>query len=61
MRIEILSVLLVSALVRGRLFAESEYLPELEETTTITSASPASIPTSGLPAVTPVAGLDGIE
>jgi hypothetical protein len=61
MRIQVLSVILLSALVSGRLFDESEFLPELEESTTITSASPASIPTYGLPAVTPVAGLDGIE
>jgi len=61
MRVQDFYVLLFSAVVSGRLFAESEYLPDVEETTTTIGASPASVPTSGSPTVTSIAALDGIE
>ncbi|KAB2108761.1 hypothetical protein AG0111_0g2884 [Alternaria gaisen] len=47
-------------MVNGRLFAESEYLQDFEDDTT-TSASPASLPTSSLPVVTPTGHSKGIE
>ncbi|KAG9191086.1 hypothetical protein G6011_09174 [Alternaria panax] len=61
MHIQVFSVLLFSALVNGRLFAESEYLRDVEDDTTTTSASPASVPTSGSSAVTPTASSRDIE
>jgi len=61
MRVQHFYALILSAIVSGRLFAESEYLPDVEETTTTIGASPASVPTSGSPTVTSIAGVDGIE
>ncbi|KAH6875961.1 hypothetical protein BKA58DRAFT_437916 [Alternaria rosae] len=60
MRIQDIYILLLSAIVSGRLFAESEYLQDIEETTTTIGASPASVPTSGSPTVTYIADLGDI-
>jgi len=61
MRVQDFYVLLLSAIISGRLFAESEYLPDVEETTTTIGASPASVPTSVSPTATSIAGVGGIE